>query len=247
MAHGKTLEVFPDKEHLITAIAGRFTLVLEDLLAEQDLVHVALTGGTVGVALLSEVDPANSLDWTRVHLWWGDERFVEAGHADRNEGQATAALIHRLPIPADNVHRMPASDSVESLDAGTQAYAAELASFTSDESVPPVPTFDVTFLGVGPDAHVASLFPGLDGVKESSETVIAVRNSPKPPPERISLTLPAINASKRVWIVAAGADKAEALQLAVAPANANLAPVSAVQGLLETVIWADAAAAERIS
>lgn len=243
---GKTLEIFTDKASLISGIAGRFTLTVEDLLREQDLVHVVLTGGTVGVALLREIDPGNLLDWSRVHLWWGDERFVPHGHPDRNEGQATDAFISRIPIPASNVHRMPAADGI-SLEDAALSYAQELAQFTSDENVPPVPRFDITLLGVGPDAHIASLFPSLIGVYETVETVISVQDSPKPPAERISLTLPALNSSRRVWIVAAGVDKAQAVTAATGPANASVAPVSAVRGQLETVLWVDAEAAALLS
>jgi 6-phosphogluconolactonase len=243
---GKTLEIFTDKAKLISGIAGHFTLTVEDLLREKYLVHVVLTGGTVGIALLRDIDPENQLDWSRVHLWWGDERFVATGHADRNEGQATEALIHRLPIPARNVHRMPATGSF-SLEEAARAYQAELAAFTTDLNPIGAPSFDITFLGVGPDAHIASLFPGLDGVTVTDQPVIAVHNSPKPPAERVSLTLPVLNASQRVWIVAAGADKAEAVKAAVGPADASAAPVSAVHGQLETVLWLDADAAALIS
>lgn len=243
---GKTLEIFTDKAKLTSGIAGHFTLTVEDLLRENELVHVVLTGGTVGIALLREIDPENLLDWSRVHLWWGDERFVPAGHPDRNEGQATEALIHRLPIPTSNVHRMPAADSF-SLDEAARAYQAELAAFTTDLNPIGAPSFDITFLGVGPDAHIASLFPGLEGVTVTDKPVIGVNNSPKPPPERVSLTLPVLNASQRVWIVAAGADKAEAVKRAVGPADASAAPVSAVHGQLETILWLDTDAASLIT
>lgn len=243
---GKTLEIFTDKAKLTSGIAGHFTLTVEDLLREKELVHVVLTGGTVGIALLREIDPENLLDWSRVHLWWGDERFVPASHPDRNEGQATEALIHRLPIPASNVHRMPAAGSF-ALDEAARAYQAELAAFTTDLNPTGAPSFDITFLGVGPDAHIASLFPGLEGVTVTDKPVIGVNNSPKPPPERVSLTLPVLNASQRVWIVAAGADKAEAVKRAVGPADASAAPVSAVHGQLETILWLDTDAASLIT
>ena len=106
MSEETTLEAYADKQELIDNIDEIFETTVKDLLVEQDAVHVVLTGGTVGIALLENIDPGHVLDWSRIHLWWGDERFVPAGHADRNEGQATTALIHSLPIPAENVHRM---------------------------------------------------------------------------------------------------------------------------------------------
>lgn len=241
MSEETTLEAYADKQELIDNIDEIFESTVKDLLVEQDAVHVVLTGGTVGIALLENIDPGHVLDWSRIHLWWGDERFVPAGHADRNEGQATAALIHRLPIPAENVHRMPASDAGLSLDEAVDAYDDELARFW-----PELPEFDITFLGVGPDAHIASLFPGLEGIEVDDRAVIAVRNSPKPPAERISLTLPALNNSKNVWVVAAGPDKADAIYAAFTSENPSEAPVSAVEGIEETVFFTDEAAAARL-
>lgn len=241
MSEETTLEAYADKQELIDNIDEIFEETVKDLLLQQENVHVVLTGGTVGIALLENIDPTHKLDWKRIHLWWGDERFVPAGHPDRNEAQATAALIHRLPIPAENVHRMPASDAGLTLDEAVDAYDDELAQFW-----PELPEFDITFLGVGPDAHIASLFPGLEGIEVDDRAVIAVRNSPKPPAERISLTLPALNNSKNVWVVASGADKADAIYAAFTSESASEAPVSAVEGTEETVFFTDEAAASRL-
>lgn len=241
MSEETTLEAYADKQELIDNIDEIFEETVKDLLQQQENVHVVLTGGTVGIALLENIDPTHKLDWKRIHLWWGDERFVPAGHPDRNEGQATAALIHRLPIPAENVHRMPASDAGLTLDEAVDAYDDELAQFW-----PELPEFDITFLGVGPDAHIASLFPRLEGIEVDDRAVIAVRNSPKPPAERISLTLPALNNSKNVWVVASGADKADAIYAAFTSESASEAPVSAVEGTEETVFFTDEAAASRL-
>ena len=241
MSEETTLEAYADKQELIDNIDEIFEETVKDLLQQQENVHVVLTGGTVGIALLENIDPTHKLNWKRIHLWWGDERFVPAGHPDRNEGQATAALIHRLPIPAENIHRMPASDAGLTLDEAVDAYDDELAQFW-----PELPEFDITFLGVGPDAHIASLFPGLEGIEVDDRAVIAVRNSPKPPAERISLTLPAVNNSKTVWVVASGADKADAIYAAFTSESASEAPVSAVEGTEETVFFTDEAAASRL-
>lgn len=241
MSEETTLEAYADKQELIDNIDEIFEDTVKDLLLQQDTVHVVLTGGTVGIALLENIDPTHKLDWNRIHLWWGDERFVPAGDPDRNEGQATSALLHRLPIPAENIHRMPASDAGMTLDEAVDAYDDELAKFW-----PELPEFDITFLGVGPDAHIASLFPGLEGIEVNDRAVIAVRNSPKPPAERISLTLPALNNSKNVWVVASGADKADAIYAAFTSESASEAPVSAVEGIEETVFFTDEAAAARL-
>jgi 6-phosphogluconolactonase len=242
----KTIEVFADKAELIKAIDARFEETVCGLLREQPVVHVVLTGGTVGIAMLEPIDTNHKLDWSRIHLWWGDERFVASGNPDRNEGQAQRALIHRLPIPPENIHRMASTDAGLSLDQAAASYAEELASFAKPGDA--APAFDVLILGIGPDAHVASLFPGHAGVTDNTAAAIAVRNSPKPPPERVSLALTTINKAQRVWVVAAGADKAEAVDAAFAASNASAAPASAVEGTLETIFFTDeAAAAEVIS
>jgi len=259
--HGvsRELVVCAAAPELIAHIDSRFEAVVAELLANQKLVHIVLTGGTVGIALLRPLDASNALDWSRIHVWWGDERWVAAGHADRNEGQATEALLSRLPIPAENIHRFPASDEGLTLDQAARVYQSELESFASPlnrhdflgatfngSEAFRTPTFDITFLGIGPDAHVASLFPGLGGIESKNASVIAVRDSPKPPAERLSLTLPVINGSARVWVVAAGADKASAVNSAFTETDGVTAPVSAVHGTVETVFFTDAAAAAQI-
>lgn len=242
MAEETTLEAYSDTEELITHIAEAFDDTVKDLLLTQDTVHVVLTGGTVGIALLSALDLNGSLDWARIHLWWGDERFVPQGDPQRNEGQAAPGLLNRVSIPEGNIHRMPSSDSGMNLNEAAAAYSAELSSFFGQGT----PTFDITFLGVGPDAHVASLFPGLEAITVTGANVVAVANSPKPPAERISLTLEALNSSNRIWIVAAGADKADAVYSAFTQTDKNLSPVSAVDGVHETVFFTDEAAASRL-
>ena len=255
----RELVLCEDAPGMISAIDARFESVVAGLLSTQKNVHIVLTGGTVGIALLRPLDIENRLDWSRIHVWWGDERWVPAGDSARNEGQATEALLGRLPIPEDNVHRFAASDAGLTLDQAARAYQSELESFApplkrvdflgagfNESDVFRTPVFDITFLGVGPDSHVASLFPGLTGVLAKNSAVIAVRDSPKPPAERLSLTLAVINASARVWVVAAGADKATAVHNAFNASDASTAPVSAVRGTLETVIFADTAAASSI-
>jgi 6-phosphogluconolactonase len=99
---------------------------------------------------------------------------------------------------------------------------------------------------MGPDGHIASLFPERSGIRESERTVIAVRNSPKPPPERLSLTLPVLNSSARVWLVVAGADKASALGLTLAGASINEVPAAGIEGRRRTLFFVDAEAAAEV-
>jgi 6-phosphogluconolactonase len=239
--------VFDDRPALIAGIADRFVSVMTDVLSQQDVAHVVLTGGTVGIDTLAAIgEPVRSekIDWSRVHLWWGDERWLVSGSSERNDAQADAALLSLIDCPATNIHRFPAADGDSDLDAAAAEYAAELERFASEGDR--FPAFDIVFLGVGPDGHIASLFPGHDGIKERDETVISVRNAPKPPPERLSLTLPVINSARRVWLCLSGSDKASALGLALAGANASEVPAAGVTARNKTVFFIDQAAAAEV-
>jgi 6-phosphogluconolactonase len=140
---------------------------------------------------------------------------------------------------------MAASDAGLTLDEGAAAYAAELARFGDDDRA--WPSFAVCFLGVGPDGHIASLFPDRPEITVIDAAVLPVRDSPKPPPERITLTRPVINASKRVWLVLTGADKASALGLALAGANYENVPAAGAKGRKRTVFFVDEAAASEVA
>lgn len=212
------------------------------------IAHIALTGGSMGGAVLRAVaahPKVDRIDWSLVHFWWGDERFVAADDADRNAVQARDALLDRLPVPAENVHEIAAADGGLTLDDAAAAYAAELARFGTEEHA--WPSFAVCFLGVGPDGHIASLFPDRSEVTETDAAVLPVRDSPKPPPERVTLTRPVINSSQRVWLVLTGADKASALGLALAGASYTNVPAAGAKGRKRTVFFVDQAAAAEVS
>lgn len=243
----KRVVVSSDPAALATSVARRLLQRVAKRAGSGKTVHLALTGGTSGIAVLRAVAAqprVAEIDWSLVHFWWGDERFVPEGSADRNETQAREALLDHLDVPAENIHVMAASDEGIDLDAGAEAYAAELARFSTADAA--WPTFDVCFLGVGPDAHIASLFPDRPEITITDQSVVAVRDSPKPPPERISLTRPVINSSKRVWLVLAGADKASALGLALAGASYTSVPAAGAKGTRRTVFFVDEAAAGKV-
>lgn len=242
MSSVRRVLVHADKQELAASVAARFITKVVDLLDQQPEVNIVLTGGSVGIAVLSAIkeSPArDTIDWSRVSLWWGDERWLPAGDAERNDRQARDALLDSLALSPARVHAFPSSDELDSLDDAAASYSEELASVCDAA----YPRFDITFLGVGPDGHIASLFPDYPGIQVADRTVVAVRNSPKPPPERLSLTLAAINSSDRIWLVLAGADKASALGLALAGASTFEVPVAGVSGKLRTVFFIDQAAA----
>ena len=244
----KRVVIREDPASLATLVADRFLVRVQARIRDGRLAHIALTGGSMGAAVLRAVaDDARAadLDWSLVHFWWGDERFVPAADPDRNAGQARAALLDRIPVPPENVHEMAASDAGLSLDEAATAYAAELARFGDAERA--WPSFAVCFLGVGPDGHIASLFPDRPEITVTDAAVLPVRDSPKPPPERVTLTRPVINTSKRVWLVLTGADKASALGLALAGANYENVPAAGAKGRKRTVFFVDEAAASEVA
>lgn len=238
-------EVRSTKAELADAIAARLVDVVTSAVAQRGVCHLVLTGGSMGSATLEALGRrgVTDLPWNQVHLWWGDERFLPAGDAERNETQARAALLDELDIPAENIHAVAASDGAfgDDLEAAAQAYAEELSGYaTSPLGVPDV---DVVMLGMGPDTHVASLFPGHASTQVEDVTVLAEHDSPKPPPQRVSLTFPALNAGREVWLMIAGADKQDAVAAASSSSDRTAHPASGVHGRETTIWWLDEAAA----
>lgn len=245
------LVVHRDKELMAQAAAARLITKIVDAQAARGSASVVLTGGRNGNALLAALgtSPArDAIDWPRLDLWWGDERFLPEGDPERNVTQAREALLDSVPVDPKRVHAMPASDGVygSDVDAAAAAYAAELAAAAGPEDHGPVPSFDVLMLGVGPDTHVASLFPELPAVRETDRTVVGVHGAPKPPPTRVSLTLPAIRSAREVWLLAAGEDKATAVAIALSGAGEVQAPAAGARGRSRTLWLLDAAAASQL-
>ena len=244
----KRVVISADPAALAESVATRFVHRLAKCSADGRPVHVSLTGGSMGSAVLAAaaVHPRRDrVNWSHVHFWWSDERFVPTGDPERNDGQAREALLNALETPVANVHAMAASDEGIDLDAAAARYAAELARFPQADGTA-WPAFDVCFLGVGPDGHIASLFPDRPEILITDRAAVGVRDSPKPPPDRVTVTRPVINGSKRVWLVLAGADKAAALGLALAGASYASVPAAGAKGRKRTVFFVDEAAASQV-
>ena len=242
----RVVVVHPDAEVLAEAVAARLITLLLDVQSVRTPAHIVLTGGTVGTAILASVAASplrDAVDWSGVHVWWGDERFLPTGDAERNETGARSALLDGLGdlLPAANVHPVPApgEPEIDSPEDAAAAYARELGSFATARGL--VPEFDVLLLGMGPDGHIASLFPGGAALGVTGTAAVGVHGAPKPPPERVSLTLEAIHAAREVWLVAAGEAKADAL--AAALDHAPGIPATAAAGREKTLWLVDAAAA----
>jgi 6-phosphogluconolactonase len=238
---------YADADALVAAAGERLVGAITGAIEARGVAFVVLTGGGTGVKLLKHLgDHGEAIDWSKVHLFWGDERYVPADDDDRNDKQAREALLDGIDIPAANVHAMPSSDGEfgDDIDAAALAYEQVLAA-NADEGAP-APDFDVHLLGMGGEGHVNSLFPHTAATSESERLVVGVTDSPKPPPRRITLTLPAVNRSREVWLVVAGAEKAEAVAAAVGGAAAQDVPAAGAVGKDKTVWLLDEAAAAEL-
>lgn len=243
-----TVVVHRDAEVLAKAVAARLITRLVDAQSAKGSASIVLTGGTVGIATLAAVaaTPAHAaVDWRNLDVWWGDERYLPAGDPERNETGAREALLDHMDLDPARVHPMPSADSGLTPEEAAQSYADELRRASRPEDHGPVPCFDLLLLGMGPDAHVASLFPGMPALYDE-RPVVAVHGAPKPPPTRLSLTMPTIHAARQVWVVAAGAEKAGAVRLALSDAGPIQVPAAGTRGRQETLFLLDRAAASKI-
>ncbi len=203
--------------------------------------HVVLTGGGIGTAVMAAL-ASRDVDWSRVEFWWGDERFLPAGDPERNATGAHEVLLDLVPVPSEHIHQMPA-DVGQGAEQAARDYADALAQASATGTVP---RFDVLLLGVGPEGHVASIFPESPAA-HAAGTVVAVHGSPKPPPTRLTMTFPAIRAAAEVWLVAAGAEKAEAIARALDPRTTPVdVPAAGARGARRSMAWLDEAAASRL-
>jgi 6-phosphogluconolactonase len=197
--------VFPDPAAVAEETARRFVAMLADRPGER--FSLALSGGSTPqrlYRLLSSPQWRGQIDWQRVHVFLADERFLPLDHADSNFRMVTETLVDPLneALPTANLHPMPTDGTVEE---SAERYEAELRDFFGDAA----PRFDLIVLGMGPDGHTASLFPG--HIHPDDHWVLPVHDSPKPPPTRLSLSLELINLACSVFFLVTGADKADAL------------------------------------
>ena len=206
------VEVSPDATTLARTVATALVEHVASVQAEGRVPAIALTGGTIALEVYRAVPEAGSdaVDWTQVDFWWGDERYVAADSGDRNDRAAGLAMLDALGVDPARVHAMPAADEFhDDVAAAAAAYTEELRAHGSGP-------FDLVLLGLGPDGHVASLFPGFAQLDVDDVAALPVTDSPKPPPERITLTFGALNQTHEVWFLVSGQDKADAVARALA-------------------------------
>lgn len=233
--------VHQDVEALAEAAALAAAGHLTARIAAAGRATLSLTGGSVGVKTAAALAGAD-VDWARVTIYLGDERFVPAGDPERNDGQLDDVLLRGIADRA-TVHRWPArGPGVEDVDAAAEAFLTTVELPAGDE-----PLFDVTLLGMGPEGHMNSIFPHTPAVAEDERLVVGVRDCPKPPPERLTFTLPAVRRSRHVLVVAAGAGKAEAVSKGLGGADPADWPVAGAVGTESTTYHLDGPAASLLS
>lgn len=245
---GPTVVVHRDLETVATAAAERLATRLVEAQRDRGTASIVLTGGGLGVrtlAVLRELPARLSVDWTRVDVWWSDERYLAAGDPERNETQARAALLDHLDLDPVRVHPMPALDGPDGkdVDAAAARHAAELAA-AAPHGVG-VPAFDVLLLGMGHEGHVGSIFPESPATHDD-RPVVGVHGCPKPPPTRITLGFTAMTAAREVWLLVAGAEKASAVAMALSGAGRVALPASGAAGRQQTLWLLDEAAAGQL-
>ncbi|MEP6563337.1 MAG: 6-phosphogluconolactonase [Nakamurella sp.] len=234
--------IYPTPDLLAAGTAARLITTLVDIQATGGIPGIALTGGGVGTKMLvaiNESSARDAVDWSKVDIFWGDERFVPSADPDRNSRQARDALLDHIPVDPARVHVMAASDGEfgADVDAAAAAYAEVIAGREP---------LDLVMLGMGDEGHVASIFPTSPAVYDT-RPVVAVRDCPKPPPTRISLTLPTIRQAAEVWIITAAASKADAVATALGGAAEADLPAAGATGRSRTLWLLDAESASALS
>lgn len=255
------VEVFDTVDAVAEHMAGKLFAVLGDTVEAEGIAHVSLTGGGAGIKTLRAAADlarrgARLPDFSAVHLWWGDERLLPTGDPDRNETQAREALLDLLVaehgLPEGNIHPMPCSEDAANPEAGAQMYARDLEEFAPAAEVHgmAMPALTVMLLGVGPDGHINSLFPGKASLDVRGQTTTGEEDAPAQlgPPLRVTMTFDAVHSAHRVWMGVAGQDKAAAVAQALS-ADAELAevPAAGARGAEETVWHLDRAAAAHLA
>jgi 6-phosphogluconolactonase len=235
--------VHPDKQSLADASAARLVTAIIDAQSRSPEAQLALTGGSMGSAVLASVThvPGRSaVDWNRVRVWWGDERYLPAGDPERNDRQTDDAGLADLGLDPAKVHRVAGPDGSPSAEASAAAYAETIRQHGQG-------AFDVAMLGVGPDGHIASLFPHHPACETTGAIAVAVHDSPKPPPDRVSLTFECLERSREVWFLVSGPDKADAVAAALTPGTERFdVPACGLAGETETLWLLDLEAAAKV-
>lgn len=240
-----SISIFADREQFDHAAAHYIVQVANEALTAHGRFTIALSGGSTPKRLygLLALEPyCNQIDWTRAEIFWGDERCVPPDDTESNYHLAYEVMLSKLPIPASHIHRMPADQSDRV--AASAAYEQEMRRVFGTNGVP---SFDLIQLGLGPEAHTASLFPHQASLWETERLIIPV-SVPKPPPARLTFTPPLLNAANHILFLVTGAEKADAVQAVLeGDYQPDEYPAQIVRPTRGEVTWMlDTAAANRL-
>lgn len=233
------------KDELADLVTREAIAVLAQAQQQRGRASIALTGGTMGTKSVAALAAASrtteqDLNWSRIDFWWSDERFLPRGDSERNVQQAMDAVTAAAPelqLPPENVHVIGSADEFSTPEDSAQDYLDELRAAAADQGTGGLPPLDIALLGVGPDGHVASVFPGHPELEIEEATVVAVHDSPKPPPLRVSMTLPLIRTAAHVWFVVAGENKTEAVGRLLAGGPLEQTPACGARGTVSTRLY----------
>jgi len=239
------IAIYPDIATLSHDAAQHIVRIANESIATYGRFTMALSGGTTPrktYELLGSEPYSRQINWTLVHIFWGDERSVPPESPDSNYRMAHEILLSKIPIPAVQVHRMLANEP--NRDAASQEYVEEMQRvFATDD----IPSFDLIQLGMGPEGHTASLFPHQEALHEERRLVMPV-SVPKPPPDRLTFTPPLLNAARNLLFLVTGSDKADALHAVLeGPYQPDEYPAQIVRPPNGEVVWmVDTAATQNI-
>ncbi|MCG6934396.1 MAG: 6-phosphogluconolactonase [Proteobacteria bacterium] len=193
--------VYSDTASLRQDVVDALIVVANHSIKQRGRFCIVLAGGRTPASIYQALRHA-ATDWSGWHIYFGDERCLPVGDPERNDCMARSCWLDHVPVPEKQIHPIPAELGSE---VGARAYEKVIAG---------IDRFDLVLLGLGEDGHTASLFPGYElGTDQAAPAVLTVRDAPKPPPERISLSARRLSTSDRLWFIVAGADKAQALEM----------------------------------
>ena len=227
------LRVCDDVDDLSRRAAEAVRAAIDDAVSRHGRCSIALAGGTTPrpIYRLLASQFKEQIPWTDIHVFWGDERFVPVGDPQRNETMVREALLDHVPCPPSHVHAVPAASTAG--EAAAQYEAALRQHFGNGW-----PRFDLVLLGLGEDAHTASLFPRSAALREKKRWVVEV-TVPAEPPVRVTLTLPVFNHAALIYFVVTGSNKAPALRLALDAADPESYPAAGIRPAGGAIWWVD--------
>ena len=232
------IRTFPDAEAVSRGASEEFVRCAREAIAARGRFIVTLSGGSTPkrmFEMLADKPCRDQVEWAKVHIFWGDERSVPPDHKDSNYRMAHEAMLARLPIPVAQIHRIEAERTDR--DAAAHDYQTAIAKTLGVDAKGPPPAFDLVLLGMGPDGHTASLFPGTTALTETTRWVV-VNFVPKFNTDRVTLTTSILNKARQVLFLVAGADKTQPLfEVIEGPPDTTRLPSQLIKPTAGALIW----------